>query len=132
MIKDGRMLQFLKGRSNRSPWFLHRSTITLIIHPDNLRGQSIYVPSKGKIDTTKMISKEILTQPAQMKTQRQRKQANLPVSRRAGGGATKVTQDSETAKLGVNAARKWWFRKFNIRHNKLKRAAQSIGANLEA
>ena len=132
MIKDGRMLQFLKGRSNRSPWFLHRSTITLIIHPDNLRGQGIYVPSKGKIDTTKMISKEILTQPAQMKTQRQRKQANLPVSRRAGGGATKVTQDSETAKLGVNAARKWWFRKFNIRHNKLKRAAQSIGANLEA
>ena len=133
-IKDGRMLKYLKGRVNRNAWFLHRTTVTLNIHPDNLKGMELYIPSKGKVDTTKMVSEELLTQPAQMQAQRQRKHANLPVSRKAGGGATKVMQNPQTAteKMGINAARKWWFRKFNIRHNKLKNAARTINANLGA
>ena len=35
-------------------------------------------------------------------------------------------------KLGINAARKYWVRKFVTYNNKLKEAAQSIGATLEA
>ena len=67
-----------------------------------------------------------------MKRQRQRKHANLPVSRKYGGGATKIQHNPKeaTEKMGINAARKWWFRKFMVKHNKLKKAAQSIGANL--
>ena len=127
-IKDERMIEFLKGRVNRNAWFLHRTTVTLHISPDNIKGNDIYIPSKGKVETTKMVSEELLTQPAQMTRQRQRKHSNLPVSRKSGGGATKVSHDptGATEKMGINAARKWWFRKFNIRHNKLKNAMNLI------
>ena len=133
-IENGELYDLIGPRANNSPWYLHRTTITLILNPKNIKNNRIYIPSIGKVVTTKMVSKEALEQPAQMQSKRQRKNIALPVARRAGQGATQMTHDSKggSEKLGINAARKYWVRKFVTYNNKLKEAAQSIGATLEA
>ena len=93
----------------------------------------MYIPSIGKVTTTKMVSKEALDQPAQMQSLRQRKNIALPVTRKTGQGATQVMQDPKgaTEKLGINSARRWWLRKiFMTSHNKLESAANEIGVSL--
>lgn len=132
LISNGEIYDLIGPRANNSPWYLHRSSITLILHPKNIKNNKMYVPSIGKVETTKMVSKEALDQPAQMQSLRQRKNIALPVTRRTGQGATQMMQDPKGAseKLGINAARKYWVRKFITYHNKLKEAANTIGVSL--
>ena len=132
-IDNGELYDLLAGRINNSPWYLHTSRVTLILNPSNVKGNQMYIPSIGKVTTTKMVSKEALDQPAQMQSLRQRKNIALPVTRKTGQGATQVMQDPKgaTEKLGINSARRWWLRKiFMTSHNKLESAANEIGVSL--
>ena len=132
-IENGELYDLLKGRINNSPWYLHISNVNLILNPANIKGNKMYIPSIGKVTTTKMVSKEVLDQPAQMQALRQRKNIALPVTRRTGQGATQVMQNPKgaTEKLGINSARRWWLRKiFMTSHNKLESAANDIGVTL--
>jgi arsenate reductase-like glutaredoxin family protein len=129
--QDKRMYKYLEDKVLLDPWLLLKTNITLEFKYQNVSDNSLLLESSGKVENAKRVSDTFIHKPAQMKGKSQRKHAVRPFTRRSGGHAQKANPMEGQERLGRNAVRARFVKKLSGRNKALKKAAQSIGAELE-
>jgi hypothetical protein len=126
-IKNGTLYDYLETKARITPWRLMKYKIKFTLERDRLGKTKLELPSHGKVEAVKEVSKEILSKPAKMESRKQSKYIHLPVSRTR-GAASRIEDTKE--KEGINEARQYLLDKVLVRVKKLKSAALAIDLNL--
>ena len=133
--QDKRMYKYLTNKISMNPWELRKTSMTFDIKFHNIKNNKLLLESKADVESPKRVSSRILDKPAQMESQKQRKYVVLPYTKRAGGHAQKAGglggPTSIEEKLGRNPIRARFIKKLLSRNERLKSAANKIGASLQ-